>query len=163
MQIVFTKGKGVPDTMSFSRQDGSISLSPLNRGMIEHDIMHYAVETVLNFNEGFYGLLAKGYTLEDFAPPTSKAAELSRSLKLTQQVFQSEYIVGLLQMEQVDNKTYDNFIDILAEICSGRKTKLPETLNNETLAAIREKANALLDQWRSIQPSEKLEVNFPLT
>ena len=45
MTIRFTRGKGKPDTISCFRDDGT---STYSRGLVVHDIVHYAVETGLS-------------------------------------------------------------------------------------------------------------------
>jgi hypothetical protein len=51
-----------------------------------HDLTHYAVETVLGFRRGFYGLVANGWDFADSArrelPDDAGSAELVASLLL---------------------------------------------------------------------------------
>jgi hypothetical protein len=36
---------------------------------VAHDLTHFAVETILGYRRGFYGLVAEGWALSDFGTP----------------------------------------------------------------------------------------------
>jgi len=60
MQLIFTKGSGKYDRMDVVRDDvvaGTIQCP--KQGIIPHDMVHYAVESVLA-HRGFLGLVADG-------------------------------------------------------------------------------------------------------
>src|SRR5690349_18393222 len=54
---------------TWQRQRGSLGLV-----FPPHDLTHYAVETTLGYRHGFYGLIADGWNIEDFAKPWPKGA-----------------------------------------------------------------------------------------
>jgi hypothetical protein len=59
--------------LSCRRADGTVAWQkmPAERAgfFIRHDLAHYAVETVLGFSLGFYGLMAAGWEFGDFGAP----------------------------------------------------------------------------------------------
>src|SRR5262245_29502120 len=59
-----------------------------------HDLSHFAVETVLGFGRGFYGLIADGW---DIADTTGKG----KRGKLASEGIFVEHVVGLLDRERV--------------------------------------------------------------
>ncbi len=71
MKIQFKKGKD-KSTLHCIRKDGTATWSTIYQGMEIHDLAHFAVETELGFKKAFYGLLASGYAIQDFALPRAK-------------------------------------------------------------------------------------------
>src|SRR3982751_4823753 len=60
-------------SLTCTRRDGSVTWQR-QRGSLgavfpPHDLTHYAVEQTLGFQHGFYGLIADGWAIEDFAKP----------------------------------------------------------------------------------------------
>src|SRR5688572_10933786 len=59
--------------LSATRSDGSVTWqrqTPQQAAFfVRHDLTHYAVETVLAHRRGFYGLIADGWTFDDFSAP----------------------------------------------------------------------------------------------
>ena len=71
MRILMTRSS--PDRHRFAivRRDGSAESVDLEtRSMLVHDLVHYAVEIEVPFQQGFYGLLAKGKRLSDLNDQT---------------------------------------------------------------------------------------------
>ena len=62
MQIRLKKGRDGPDSLACVREDGTSTWRRIQRGLAFHDLAHYAVETELGLTEGFYGLVASGWT-----------------------------------------------------------------------------------------------------
>ena len=48
------------DVLHCIRDDGSETFSDLKEGMIHHELMHLAVEHILEYSDAFYGLIVKG-------------------------------------------------------------------------------------------------------
>ena len=51
------------------QRDLAANLRRPRRFFARHDLTHYAVETVLGYGLGFYGLLAAGWEFTDFGAP----------------------------------------------------------------------------------------------
>lgn len=60
MIIELKKGHNGPPTLSCIRADGTRTRGKLHPFFPVHDLTHAAVESVLGFNEAFFGLVAAG-------------------------------------------------------------------------------------------------------
>lgn len=80
------------------RADGSVTWQRQTgaRGQVfpAHDLTHYAVETVLGYRHGFYGLIADGWAIDDFAPPWPRG-------RIPVQAREAELIVGVFDMQRL--------------------------------------------------------------
>jgi hypothetical protein len=81
-------------SVTWQRQEGSL-------GMVfpSHDLTHYAVETALGYDQGFFGLVADGWDISDFASPWSRGPIPAQALEV-------ELIVGLLDMQRLMNANW---------------------------------------------------------
>ena len=70
MKIQFKKENHKPSILTCTRTDGSTTWVKMYPGFEAHDLGHYAVETVLKFENAFYGMIAKGSNIEDFEMPS---------------------------------------------------------------------------------------------
>jgi hypothetical protein len=76
---------------TWQRQTGA-----LGAAFPAHDLTHYAVETALGFRHGFYGLIAGGWEITDFAAPYPQGpipAE-AREVDLLVGVFDTQRLMG---------------------------------------------------------------------
>ena len=99
LQITFKKHQNKPNTLSCTRQDGSKTWSKIHPGLAIHDLIHYAVETTLDFQNAFYGLLAQGFNIEDFSLPRAERPVELLPKNLPSEALYTEFLVGLFQME----------------------------------------------------------------
>src|SRR5688572_25655537 len=75
-------------SVTWQRQDGQQGhFFPL------HDLTHYAVETVLGYTRGFFGLVADGWDLADFDKPWPRG-------RLPTEALLAEFVVGFLDIER---------------------------------------------------------------
>src|SRR6059036_1574368 len=83
--------------LSCQRGDGSVTWQRQDglqgRFFPRHDLTHYAVETVLGHTRGFYGIVAEGWDLGDFATPWTRGP-------LPLETLASELLVGYLDQER---------------------------------------------------------------
>ncbi len=92
-----------PHALSCIRSDGSTTWTRL-RVPVQHDLIHYVVETTLGLRDSFYGLLARGVNITDFEKPKAE-----RTFDLTDEAVHTEYIVSLFQMELPKRRTVRRF------------------------------------------------------
>ncbi len=86
MQLVFTKGSGKTDRMDVVRADGAVeTIDCPKQGIIPHDMVHYAVESVLRVR-GFLGRVASG----EAAMLTMQAEPHSDAVERLVEVFQGD-------------------------------------------------------------------------
>jgi len=159
MRIRFQKGKDKPDTLSCIRDggataDGSRTWTRLQPGFgAQHDLAHYAVETVLGFDGAFYGLLAQGRAIEEFADTEDRSW-------MGDQALQAEAVVMALQYELAGTADPDAFADTVEESCRGQGTGVPPGLTPEAVTAMRRRLMELWLRWRALPPGEALELEF---
>jgi hypothetical protein len=92
MLIHLKKGRDGPSTLACVRDDGSRTWGREHPFFPLHDLAHCIVESVLGFDEAFFGLIAAGWDIDDFAKPGA-------STKLPPQALLAEHIVGVLDRE----------------------------------------------------------------
>lgn len=73
MLIRFMKRKiGDSHLLVCIREDGSAAWQKSFQSFfIEHDLMHYSVETILELKDAFFGMVEQGYDLDDFGKKNS--------------------------------------------------------------------------------------------
>jgi hypothetical protein len=68
LQIEISKRSDGAGALRCTRKDGSVTWQKQPKHGAHfalHDITHYAVETALVYRRGFFGLIAKGWDLDD--------------------------------------------------------------------------------------------------
>jgi hypothetical protein len=155
MQVRFTKGKDKPDTLHCIRADGSQTWTRLPHGFGPlHDLAHYVVETTLGFDRAFYGLLAQGRAIEEFADTEDRSW-------VGEQGLQAETIVMTLQYETAGSAAPEAFFEMVEQACRGLGIATPATLTSEAVAVMRARYRRLLRQWAQTPLGGDLELIFP--
>ena len=130
-----------------TRQDGSVTWQKQTKHAAHfalHDLTHFAVETVLGYKRGFFGLIAEGWEVEDTTGQGARGA-------LPAEAIEVEKIVGLLDSERAS-----------AAIWSAAEFNAfsPRTLTDTELQQLRAARSGLFRQWSAIAPGQKLELKF---
>ncbi len=156
MRIQFNKGQGKPDTLTCVRDDGSRTWAALN--FTAHDFGHYALETTLGWRDAFFGLLAQGWDIADFA---RRDPATGRKPAVPTQALQAEAIAGLVDIERRAAAPPDHalFTEMLGRVCEGLNIPAPP-LTRDQLAAIRLCHSGLLQQWQRLPEGAALELSF---
>jgi hypothetical protein len=118
-----------------------------------HDLTHFAVESTLGFQQGFYGLIAAGWDIEDTTGKGSRGA-------LPAEAIEVEHLVGTFQAESAGGTlwTADEFNACAAMQAAGRAA--PRRLTDDDLARVRAKRASLFSQWFALEPGGTLELKF---
>lgn len=136
-------------SVTWQRQEGQLgAFFPL------HDLTHLAVESVLGFDDAFYGLIASGWDIGDFA---GKAKQLPPNALLV------EVIVGVLDLERRVGEAvpFDEFNRRIADFFSQKRLPIPAFEADEAqLQQIRARRAELFEKWHAIPPGDTLEVAF---
>ena len=135
-----------------------------------HDLTHLVVESVLGFDDAFFGLLARGWdiwTFEDKSDP--------RYSEIPDHAILTEHIVGILLGRATDptrpnDARHDSELrpswadEINAELamCLAKDKLAPFTITPETLNQIIERLEPLHASWTSLPVGAALELTFPL-
>jgi hypothetical protein len=155
--------KGADDRIALSctRADGTTTWQRQEGGQARffphHDLTHYAVETVLGFRNGFYGLVSAGWDLSDFGSPWPRG-------KIPPQANISELIVGFFDLERQsgEKRSAGDLNRMVAEYCAEKGLPPERQLTDEDLAAVRAVRAELFARWAAVERGDALEVVFDL-
>jgi hypothetical protein len=141
----------VDGSATWQRQDGR------HAGFFPfHDLTHFAVETTLGFQQGFYGLLAGGWEIADTGGKGSRG-------RLPDEAVLVEHVVGLFDHERVGGApplAAAEFNSQLQKfVADGRLPRAP-TFSEAQLAAVRARIEALHNDWAALAMGETLTLAF---
>ena len=152
-------------SLTCTRRDGSVTWQRL-RGptaivMPAHDLTHYAVETALGFRRGFYGLLAEGWEITDFAKPWPRGPIPDEALVV-------ELIVGFFDAErrQGEAMAAEAFQEQAEQYVGSRLAvgkKMPDglrSLSDAELEQVRARRDELLSWWAAVPVGGVLDLEF---
>jgi hypothetical protein len=136
---------------TWQRQEGQQGLFfPL------HDLTHYAVETVLGFRRGFYGLLADGWDITKFGDP-------GIGKQLPEDAGLAEVLVGFFDVERASGTraTAEDFNWKIRTYYDQHGNSAPAfRMTDEKLDRIRAVRADLFARWHAVQPGDALELSF---
>jgi hypothetical protein len=149
LSIQITKRSDGGGVLRCTRADGSVTWQKQNARQAAHfalhDLTHFVVETTLGYSRGFYGLIAKGWDVED---TTGKGARGP----LPPEALEVERIVGLFDTERAGGQIWT------AEEFNGFS---PRAMTLEELQRVRARRSELFQQWFAIDPGAALELQYP--
>ena len=160
MEITLQKHLGKRSVLNCKRSDGSVTWAKLHPGTETHDLAHYAVESILGFQDAFYGLLEQGYHIADFELPKGERPTALEPANLPPAALQTEHLVNLLQIEHFNSQVETPLLDQLNDILSNHKIPFPENLTLERLEQIRNLFNELVQQWKQLAPGQYMELTL---
>jgi hypothetical protein len=152
LTIELKKGRNGPASLACLRADGSRTWAKLHPFLPAHDLNHCAVESVLGYSEAFFGLIATGWELDDFAQPGAAG-------RLPPQALWAEHLVGLLERQVATDARGLNEA-LMASLPEPLRSEAP-VLTDELLAAIERLRLRLRTRWESLPPGATLRVGFP--
>jgi hypothetical protein len=143
-------------TSTWQRQNGSL-------GMVfpPHDITHFAVETILGYVRGFYGLIAEGWDIADFAKPWPRGP-------IPLEAQEVELIVGFFDTDRrsLGRMSEAEFNDHAERYVAARQSTKGSSLGTaprltaEQIDAVRRRRAELLARWGALGPGEAMELEF---
>ena len=130
-----------------TRTDGSVTWQKQQKHGAHfalHDLTHFAVETVLKFGGGFFGLISQGWEIEDTTGKGARGA-------LPPEAVEVERIVGLFDAERGSGSiwTAEEF-----------NAFAPRQLTEDEIQKIRTRRGELFQRWREVPSGQKLELEF---
>ena len=155
MQITFIKQKDKKNTISCKRKDGSATWMASDLFYVQHDLMHFAVETKLGYKTAFYGMLAGGIDITDFELPKAQ-----RNFEYTEQAWHAESIVNLLfiQLKQGENSDFQTALNA-AYIMNAYPFSAP-VVSAIAATEIKNLFQELWLQWNELAYGEALHLLF---
>ena len=149
LKIQITKRADGGGVLRCTRQDGSVTWQkqPVRQAAFYalHDLTHYAIESSLGYRNGFYGLIAAGWEIED---TTGKGKRGS----IPPEAGEVERLAGLFDMERAGG-----FIQSAEDF----NQFSPRPLTEAELARIRKRRSELFTKWFEVEPGNSLELEFP--
>jgi hypothetical protein len=135
-------------TVTWQRHDKHANFFPF------HDLRHFAVETTLALRNGFYGLLADGWEIED---TTGKGARG----RLSPDSILVEQIVGLLDREQSGGAPPMSAAEFNAQLDTivGNDPNRPR-FTDDQLTRVRNRTQELHNQWAATAADSTLDLTF---
>jgi hypothetical protein len=161
MRVQFTKRNDGSVVLQFFRPDGSTTWRRYDKHAIffsYHDLTHFAVETTLGLEHGFFGLIAGGWDITDTDGKGPRGKPPLESVLV-------EHIVGLFAGERVGGNpalTAVEFNKQLREMASNSGVPVAREFTEPELTATRVRTRELHDRWASVPRGASLELTFPL-
>jgi len=160
VQIHFTKRKDGNTVLRCVRDDGSVTWQR-NEDQHAlffpvHDLLHYAVESELGFAQGFFGLIAAGWNIDE---TTGKSARGP----LPPEALEVEQIVSSFTAERNSDSPWSaaDFNDQAAAHAKTRGLPEPRRFTEQQLTNVRGRMNELFKRWRDLPEAETLQLEFP--
>jgi hypothetical protein len=156
LTIKFTRKADGTCVFACTRPDGSSTWQRHKTPFYPlHDLAHFAIETTLGLQQGFYGLLASGWNVTDFgnrALPERAQAEAALA----------EATAGLLDQERGTGIVYkaDTFNTALRAVMAEMNQPHERLLTDDELDAIRRAFLDLAGRWARTKPGDALALGF---
>lgn len=160
--IEFAKRKDGNTVLRCLRDDGSSTWQRNERQQAlffpVHDLLHYAVETELGFAEGFFGLIAGGWNIDETTGKTGRGPLPPAALEV-------EHLVSSFTAERNSSTGWSaaEFNEQAASFARMKEWPVPRSLTDEQLARVRDRFNELVAVWRDLPAGESLRLEFPPT
>ena len=154
MQVEIRKSADGSGLLRCTRQDGTVCWQKQKRYGVHfafHDLTHFAVETVLGYKEGFFGLIAHGWEMEDTTGKGSRGPLPAGALEV-------ETLVGTLDAERACGTllTAAEFNEMVALQASNGSRPAPRSLSDGEIQAVRKRRSELFRQWQEVKEGSEL-------
>ncbi len=154
LHIELKKISAERSSLACRRPDGTATWSRLDSFYPLHDLAHFAVESELGLRRGFFGLIADGWQLDNFA-------ERGFAARLPAESFLAENLVGTIE-RLGDDLSPPEFATALTNSLAAQNLPPFRVLSADELARIRATRAALIARWRALPVGETLRLDFPL-
>ena len=149
MKIRLKKGRDGPDSLACVREDGTSTWRRIQRGLAVHDLAHHAVESELGIADGFFALVAGGWSFEAFADAEERARIPPGAIWVEHLV--NQFLTEAASGELCDDETFHANL---------AKSSPPRKLAADEIARIRGTIAGHVARWRSLPPGETLELRL---
>lgn len=113
-----------------------------------HDLTHFAVETVLGYRQGFFGLIASGWDIDDTTGKGKRG-------RLPAEATEVEFVVGLFDAERGSGTlwTPEQFAEFAPR-------EMSRPLNEAAIIGVRARRGELFRQWAQVPVGGTIELEF---
>lgn len=155
LEVRLKKGRDGPDALTCTRPDGTSTWRRIQRGLALHDLAHFAVESELALGDGFFGLVARGWSFDALVAAEERA-------RLPRQAIWVELLVNRFSLERLDDAPSDAqaFHAELVRSAAALGLGVPRELTDAELESIRALLSELAARWQALAPGETLELCF---
>lgn len=149
-------------SLTLTRRDGFVTRQRQKRSLAlvfpQHDLTHFAVESALGYRGAFYGLVADGWDIADFAKPWPRGA-------IPVEAREVEMLVGLFDGMRPDRATWGaaELNRQLAALVTDSKFSgeiVPRRLTDDDVLRVRALRSSLLERWGMTAPGDTLNLEF---
>jgi len=158
LRIQITKRRDGSGVLRCVRADGSLTWQKQERQaafFALHDLTHFAVESMLGFRQGFYGLIEAGGDIEDTTGLRTRGP-------LPVEALEVEYFVGSLDAERASGTTWtaDEFNQHAAIHAAESGRARPRLLTGQDLARVRARRDELFREWFALVAGATLDLGY---
>jgi hypothetical protein len=160
MRIEFTKAKDGSALLRCVRDDGTSTWQKKGDAQAAyfplHDLVHFAVETELGLDRGFYGLITAGWEIEETSGKGARGKPPPESIA-------TEHVVSLLALETISGQvaTPSDFDAAIAACCAQSGIEPPRAFSDAELVRVRRRIGELIAEYRLLSPGETLTLTYP--
>lgn len=156
LALTFTKLSDDRHRFEYRREDGTGEAVEMEtRGLLTHDLAHYAVESEAGLRGSFYGILGRIGGYQELT--VNGGAALGGEIAVT------EMVVGALQGALAEGSADDAAVVAqIAEHLELMDHRPPRWLTRTFLAAVRERLRQLAGRWKATPLGETMELEFAL-
>ena len=161
MIIEFAKRKDGRTVLKCIRDDGSSTWqrneNQQARFFPVHDLLHYAVETELGFAQGFFGLIAVGWNIDETTGKSPRGALPNEALEV-------EHLVSSFTAEWNSDAGWSSadFNEQAAKFAETKGLPAPRPLSDDELTRVRTCFNKLTARWRDLPAGQTLTLDFSI-
>ena len=167
MRITITKGEK-DDRLEMERPDGSHASTRFpHKGPIPHDFLHYAVESELGFDRGFWGLVESGHhpeEVQDIAKVAGHASAKRAQVPAGDFVaaIQAERIVEAFEADHWSGGAGDaSGIIYMANAGCEQSLVPPAPMDEQAVERIRSRIADFTGRWKAIAPGDSIVLEWP--
>ena len=142
LKIEIAKRSDGAGLLRCTRADGSVTWQKQSERhavhFTMHDLTHYAVETTLGYQRGFFGLIAEGWDMDDTTGKGSRG-------RLPAEAGEVECVVGLFDAERGSGTLWT-----AEDFATYSPAPITRELNDETIQRVRARRAELFRQWSAV-------------
>lgn len=157
MRILLTKISDERHALEVVRANGDRErVEHVSREFLFHDLLHYAVESELGTQGGFWGALAKGKSMSDLNDRTGTAMG-----DLSPPIAGIEAIVGMMTGVVKSAASTDEVIASLRGYLAAMTVAAPEWCTAAFVNGVRERMRQIFGRWKAVPYRGSMEIQWP--
>ncbi len=154
LTLRFTRISPTHHRFECRRADGTgETLEMETRGLLVHDLVHYAVESEAGLKGSFYGILARIGGYEELT--VNGGAALGGEVAITERVVGA--LQGAMEAEDLDP---DAFVAAVTDFLDLYDERAPRWLTRQFVLAVRDRMRGLMGRWKATPFGETLQLEF---